>query len=90
MSVRILYANRDTYSEAALYCSTTDTAFGPIFHGDDDHDAEERAEAFLDWLHRDARQYNDSELSAKYSEWLDKEKEYWAEKEVAEKAALED
>ena len=37
---------------ACLYCSTTDVAFGPVFSGDPehDHDARERAEAFLRWL----------------------------------------
>ena len=38
--------------QAVLYCSTTDWAFGPVFSEDEshDHDAEERAEAFLRWL----------------------------------------
>jgi hypothetical protein len=41
----------DTDSKIAiLYCSTTDWAFGPVFADDDDHDADERAEAFLRWL----------------------------------------
>jgi hypothetical protein len=35
---------------ALLYCSTTDWAFGPVFLDTDDHDAAERAEAFLRWL----------------------------------------
>lgn len=40
---------------AVLYCSTTDWAFGPVFQDGDDHDADERAEAFLRWLeHTDA------------------------------------
>lgn len=35
---------------AVLYCSTSDWAFGPVFTDTDDHDADERAEAFLRWL----------------------------------------
>ena len=37
---------------AMFYCSTTDTAFGPVFYDGDDrvHDAHERAHAFLRWL----------------------------------------
>jgi len=40
-------------SVAALYCSTSEVAFGPIFHdgGSPEYkDADERAEAFLRWL----------------------------------------
>lgn len=53
MGVHILH---DTKAEiAALYCSTSGVAFGPLFHDGDDsagryHDADERAEAFLRWL----------------------------------------
>ena len=37
---------------AMFYCSTKDTAFGPVFYDGDDrvHDAHERAQAFLRWL----------------------------------------
>lgn len=35
---------------AILYCSTTDWAFGPVFLDHAEHDADERAEAFLRWL----------------------------------------
>ena len=47
MSVQILHdSKRDL---ATFYCSTTDVSFGPVFSDSDDHDAEERAEAFLRW-----------------------------------------
>jgi len=74
MGVRILRAK----SEAVLYCSTTDWAFGPVFSDDDDHDADERAEAFTRWLVKDARTFSDSELQSAYSRWLDQESAQWA------------
>lgn len=45
MSVRIL-VNRDD-DQAALYCSTTEWAFGPLFG------SEQEAEAFLGWAHEE-------------------------------------
>ncbi len=51
MGVRILHDSEQGY--AALYCSTSDVAFGPIFNeGDASFDykaADERAQAFLKW-----------------------------------------
>ena len=84
MSVRILY---DAAEESAvLYCSTSMWAFGPLFTQDDDHEAVERAEAFLKWLdeaapyasyektqigsRRDARLLTDAGMQAAYSDWL--------------------
>lgn len=50
---------------AALYCSTSMVAFGPIF------DDGEAAEAFLKWLDGvDPRGFSDQELMTKYSSWL--------------------
>lgn len=73
MGVRIL-GNRTT----ALYCSTTDWAFGPVIYEDSQHDAEERAEAFLRWLGpRDPRRFTDTELQNAYSQWLAQEAEQW-------------
>ncbi len=45
----LILSDRDS-QQAALYCSTTEWAFGPIFGDDREHDASERAEAFLRWL----------------------------------------
>ena len=59
MSVCIL--SGDTHQ--ALYCSTSDFAFGPIFSIDDD------VAAFLEWLPDDARRYTDAELESKKIEW---------------------
>ena len=45
MAVNVLYdLNED---QAALYCSTTDWAFGPVFYGPD---ADEKAMRFRDWF----------------------------------------
>ncbi len=48
MGVRIVH-DRDQ-GLAALFCSTSDFAFGPVFSRTREHDADERAEAFLQWL----------------------------------------
>lgn len=50
MGVRILHDSE--HDQAVLYCSTTDWAFGPVFQDSDDgdHDAAERADAFMRWL----------------------------------------
>lgn len=84
MGVRIL---SDRFADqACLYCSTSCVAFGPVFTDSDDHDADERAEAFTRWLKRDARQLTDSEMQIAYSEWLAQEAAQWAA-EAAEEAA---
>jgi hypothetical protein len=85
MSVRILRAK----SEAVLYCSTTDWAFGPVFSDDDDHDADERAEAFCRWLVKDARTLSEEELQSAYSRWLDQEADQWAREKADEDAKWE-
>lgn len=48
MGVRIISNSADDL--AALYCSTSDFAFGPVFYADDDATASERAEDFCDWF----------------------------------------
>ena len=71
MGVRILADDRN----AALYCSTSDVTFGPVFY-ENDHtgrSAYEEAEAFLEWLPVDARRLNDWELLKKYNDWLNLE-----------------
>lgn len=72
MGVRILHDR--TGGHAALYCSVSDWAFGPVFSDDDDASAGDKAECFDAWLPRDARRYTDAELAKKYSEWLALEK----------------
>jgi hypothetical protein len=74
MSVRIL-SDGDT---AVFYCSTSEVAFGPLVHAQDDHDAVERAEAFLRWLPYDARRYYDADLLTKFAEWRAQEAAQWA------------
>jgi len=62
-------------SMAAMYCSTTDWAFGPIFTDSDDYTAEERLESFLRYLGPacDPRSLDDQELLKKYGEWRTQE-----------------
>ena len=80
MGVRIL---RDK-TEAAMYCSTSGWAFGPVFDDRGLHDADERIEAFLRWLKADPRTFtSDSALEAKYSAWLAQEDAQWAAEAAA-------
>jgi hypothetical protein len=87
MGVRILSDIRQDYSNishANLYCSTSDWAFGPVFYGDDEHDAHERAEAFCRWLgDREPRRMSDSELETVYHEWSLQEAAQWAAEDAA-------
>lgn len=56
MAIHILYDDHGEVGEAVLVCSTSGTAFGPVFSDDPDdceHDARARAEAFLRWLESD-------------------------------------
>lgn len=84
MGVRIL-SDEDN---AVLYCSTSDWAFGPVFYCEDEHDAHERAEAFLRWLDKeknlDPRYPHSSQLESLYSEWRAQEDAQWAAEEKAE------
>jgi hypothetical protein len=77
MGCRIMHDREQNI--AALYCSTTDTAFGPVFNDGEQWEADERAEAFLRWMQRscvksgDPRALDDSELHTAYSTWLAQE-----------------
>ncbi len=87
MGVRILFDSDNDV--AALYCSTTDVAFGPVFYGDTKSGSEDRAEAFCRWFQseacswrkyerealgsRDPRSLTDTGLQAAYSDWLAQE-----------------
>ena len=86
MGVRILSEETmrayPTISQAVLYCSTSDWAFGPVFSGDDDHNAHERAESFCRWLGaREPRRMSDVDLERAYSEWQEQEAEQWKSEE---------
>ncbi len=84
MGCRILYDGRNDI--ACLYCSTSDVAFGPVFCDSDEHDADERAEAFVRWLPLDPRQYDEPDLMARYGAWLVQEADQWAREETAANA----
>jgi hypothetical protein len=60
MSAKIL-TDRD--GQSCLYCSTTETAFGPVFY------AHEDAQDFLSWLKMDPRILSNEELSLKVAQW---------------------
>ena len=70
MGVRVLFdGKRDL---AALYCSTADWAFGPVFYDDKQGNAGDRADRFLEWLGGhglDARSVSDSDLAKLYATW---------------------
>ena len=74
MGCRILYdAKQD---RACFYCSTTETAFGPVFREITvdstiraNLGADEAAEIFLGWLADDPRKYTALELADEYVKW---------------------
>lgn len=84
MGVRILTDRQSDYPQAVLYCSTSDWAFGPVFNGNGEHDADERAEAFIRWLPQDARRLTESELQTAYGQWLAQEQTQWDNEAAAE------
>lgn len=85
MGVRILNDHYD--SMAAMYCSTTDVAFGPVFNEDDGHDASERIESFLRYLNgRDPRRMSETELLTAYAVWRTNEAAQWKREAEAEEA----
>ena len=75
MGVRILHDRESDV--AALYCSTSDVAFGPLFYGTREREGDERAEAFVKWLPQDARRYTDRELMQQFVMWQGQEEDYW-------------
>lgn len=63
-----LYVLYDPDNErAVLYDSVSEWAFGPGFIGDD---ADEQAQAFIDWLTEDARVMPQNELAARHAQWV--------------------
>ncbi len=78
MGIRVLYSD----GAAAMYCSVTQVAFGPLFLDEKGHDGIERAEAFLGWLgeqdgQRDARMFTQLQLLNLYHQWHAQEDEQW-------------
>ena len=61
MAVEIIQ-DKET-GKQAMFCNTTDIAFGPIFRPD------ENVEHFIDWLKWDARSYGNDKLLKKQEEW---------------------
>lgn len=91
MSVRILHDERQ--EQAALYCSTSDFAFGPVFYnGSDGKDASERAEAFLRCLPEfghgsDPRGLTPHALEGVYVRWLAQEADQYRREEDEKRIA---
>lgn len=65
---------------AALYCTSSDWAFGPVFGNDvldlsETSDPEGRAERFIKWCREkkgcDVRELSDSDMQSAYSDWLE-------------------
>lgn len=99
MSVRVLHDQRA--DEACLFQSTAMWAFGPVFHADKNHDAAERADAFLRWINANPPKapigrmlgspfsicfMKDHEIESAYADWLGQEAEQWKREEEAEAA----
>ena len=81
MGCRIVYDSEQEL--AVMYCSTSDMAFGPVFYAENDHDANERVEAFTRWLVTDPRVLDDLDLISKYLEWRAQEITQFANEEAA-------
>ena len=65
MSVVILSGTRNKRQDFAVFaCNTSDWAFGPLM------ESREEAEAFLDWLLKDPRTYDDDALGLAYCTFL--------------------
>lgn len=96
MAVCILHDTRADM--AAIYCSTSDFAFGPVFSSDHGKSSEERAAAFLRWIDAnprpngisktfgrfDVRHLNDQEMSLAYSDWLVQELKQYEREQATE------
>lgn len=68
MSVRILSNEDDTM--AALYCSTTDWAFGPVVYTQATKmSAHQLMVKFLEFIVVDARVFSEAELASKWNEF---------------------
>jgi hypothetical protein len=97
MSTRILIGHEQgdhgfNTELACLFDSVTGWAFGPLFHtGENGEAAEDRAQAFLDWLAendadgRDPRIIPPGELEKLYGRWLDslREQAEWKARQEA-------
>jgi hypothetical protein len=95
MGVRVLHDEENAM--AAIFCSTSDFAFGPVLHAKDGRPADERAEAFIRYVNAhpesnptsglfgkfDIRHLSDEQLENKYHQWLAQENTQFAEEDQA-------
>ena len=77
MGVRIITGTFDDGEQACavLYCSTTMTAFGPIFQADTEDEASDDAQSFCEFLEADARKFSGLELEKMHALWSEKRAE---------------
>ena len=76
MATEIIYDSEE--DKAAFFCNTSGWTFGPVFSAHNENgwmlDGREAAESFLEWYEktyeRDPRKASQSELEARYHEWL--------------------
>lgn len=77
-------------NQAAMFCSTSDWAFGPVFSDSDTHDAADRVDSFLRFLKIDPRILDETELEQKYGEWRAQEDKQWELEALMEAAKNDD
>ncbi len=72
MAIEILVGELGRVEYAALVCTGSNWAFGPLFTEEDGKWAGDIARAFLDWLPLDPREYEDHALESRYNQFMDK------------------
>tara|TARA_R110000824_G_scaffold8899_1_gene40348 strand:- start:8876 stop:9187 length:312 start_codon:yes stop_codon:yes gene_type:complete len=77
MGVRIFVGHEDgsDYEQAVLFCSSTDTVFGPFF------DHAEEAGSFLEWLRGDARLLEEADLESRVFRFRRERENGWKTRE---------
>ncbi len=77
MGVRIFvgHENGSTHEQAVLFCSSTDTVFGPFF------ESAEEAGLFLEWLRGDVRMIEPSELESRVFRFRRERENGWKTRE---------
>ena len=74
MGLRLLIDDSESVTLGAMYDSTSDVAFGPVYYGDDRFEVQDHFTAFWAWLDeehgiRDARMPTPALLMSYYADW---------------------